>query len=385
MNLDRIALANLRRRKARAAFVLAGLLIGVATTVALISLVEALEANIMAKLEKYGANILVTPKTESLPLAYEGLNLGGVAVETAQLKEDDLARIRTIKNARNIAAVGPLILGPVRVKGRQVLLTGVDFSQSRILKPWWKVQGRWPKGESLAAGAEAAKILGLSPGDRVEINGRRLTISGVLEPTGSQDDGLLLAPFGLAQEVLDKEGQVSLVEVAALCTECPIEEMVAQIRGALPGAKVMAIQQVVKGRMETIGHFRRIFYGVSALMVLVGGLMVLVTMMGSVRERQRDIGIFRAVGFRASQVVRIILLEAGVISLLAGLAGLGLGFGAARAALPFLTKMSHGVGVFDPVLAGASLFLALMVGLLAGLYPALMAARLDPNQALRAL
>jgi len=385
MNLDLIALANLRRRKARAAFVLTGLLIGVATTVALISLVEALEANITTKLEKYGANILVTPKTESLPLAYEGLNLGGVSVETAQLRESDLDRIRTIKNARNIAAVGPLVLGPVRVKGSQVLLTGVDFSQSRILKPWWKIRGAWPEGEGLVAGAEAAKVLGLSPGERVEINGRRLTVSGLLEPNGSQDDHLLLAPFGLAQAVLGKPGQVSLVEVAALCTECPIQEMVAQISQALPGAKVMAIQQVVKGRMETIGHFRRIFYGVSALVVLVGGLMVMVNMMGSVRERQRDIGIFRAVGFRASQVVRIILLEAGIISLLAGLAGLGVGFGAARAALPLLTEMSHGVGVFDPILAGLSLVLAVAVGLLAGLYPALMAARLDPTQALRAL
>ena len=81
MTLKDIALLNLRRRKAKAAFLLAGLLIGVTTVVALMSLVETMREDITDKLDKFGANILIVPKTENLSLTYGGLSLGGVSFE----------------------------------------------------------------------------------------------------------------------------------------------------------------------------------------------------------------------------------------------------------------------------------------------------------------
>jgi ferredoxin-fold anticodon binding domain-containing protein len=94
------------------------------------------------------------------------------------------------------------------------------------------------------------------------------------------------------------------------------KEMVKQISEILPGANVMAIKQVVKGRMETLDHFRKGSYLLSAVVALVGGLVVLVTMMGSVRERTPEIGIFRAIGYRKGHIMRIILLEIDLMKLL---------------------------------------------------------------------
>jgi putative ABC transport system permease protein len=162
--------------------------------------------------------------------------------------------------------------------------------------------------------------------------------------------------------------------------------MVSQISEVLPSANVMAIQQVVKGRMETIGHFQNFSYGVSALVLLVGCLMVFVTMMGSVRERTVEIGIFRAMGFRKSHVIRIVLLEAGMIAAVAGIVGYFAGLGATRVLLPLFTEgQGHGAVSFDPLMAGSAFLASIILGLSASLYPALMASRLDPNEALRAL
>ena len=86
MTLREIALRNLMRRKAKAAFVLAGLLIGISTVVALITLAEAMTRDINHKLEKYGANILIVPKTENLSLTYGGLSLGGVSFHRQALR-----------------------------------------------------------------------------------------------------------------------------------------------------------------------------------------------------------------------------------------------------------------------------------------------------------
>jgi putative ABC transport system permease protein len=385
MKLRTIAFRNLLRRKAKALFILVGLLIGIASVVAFISLVEALTQEINHKMEKYGANILIVPKTESLSLTYGGISLGGLSFDMQEIKQAELEKIKTIKNRQNVAAIGPMVLGAVQVNKKQLLLGGLDFQVRRFLRPWWKTEGRFPNKEEILAGSEAARILGLKEGQQLTLNGQTLRVSGVLEPTGSQDDQMFFGHLTTAQAILGKEGRLSMAEVAALCSGCPVEEMVAQISAVLPGAKVMAIKQVVQSRMEALGHFQNLAFLLSGLVILVGALVVLVTMMGSVRERTSEIGIFRSIGFRRSHVMRIILLEAGVVSFLAGVVGYLVGLGVTQAALPFFSD-GHGLAVaFNPLVAAGAVGLALVLGLLAGIYPALMAARLDPNEALRSL
>jgi putative ABC transport system permease protein len=385
MNLINISFAHLRRRKAKALFILVGLLVGVSAIVALVGLVDALTRDINQKLEKYGANILIVPKTDNLSLTYGGLSLGGFSFDMQEILQEDLKNIRSIKNSANVAAVGPMVLGVLKLGNNNVLLAGIDFDKMHFLRPWWKVHGKNPGKDEVLLGSEAGRILGLSQGNTFKARGRRLKVSGVLDSTGSQDDQIIFAPLSTAQSILGKQGRISMAEVAALCSNCPIDDMVAQISDALPGAKVMAIKQVVKGRMETLGHFHKLGYGLSALVIFVGALVVLVTMMGSVRERISEFGIFRAVGFRRSHVIRMVLFEAGIISAAAGVLGYFLGMGITKMMIPFFTESVDVTVPFDPNLAGAVFMLAIVLGLLASIYPAFQAGNLDPNDALRAL
>ena len=209
-------------------------------------------------------------------------------------------------------------------------------------------------------------------------------VTGILRETGSQDDDLLIASLPTAQILLDKPGLISLVEVAALCGDCPVEEMVEQIAAVLPEAKVGAIQQVVKSRLHAIEQFQVFAFGVAVVVILIGALVVFVTMMGSVNERTREIGIFRALGFRRAHVAQLILIEAATVSLLAGVLGYLAGMLATGMLLPVLAE-AHAQLVWDGTLAAGSLLLAVLVGTLASIYPALHASRLDPTTALRTL
>jgi len=385
MTLKLISLRNLMRRKTKAAFILAGLVMAVATVVGIITYVQATRHDIAHKLEQYGANILIVPKTENLTLSYGGLSMGGVSFDLEEIKESELTRLAAIPNHKNIAAVGPMVLGVASVEGRRMLLAGVDFKAAAILKPWWHVAGRLPQDDEVLLGAEAARVLNLDTGQRLSVNGRSLVVSGRLALTGSQDDQLAFLTLAAAQQLFAKAGRISMVEVAALCKDCPIEDMVRQISAALPGAKVMAIQQVVKSRMEALAQFQRFSYGISGVILFIGGLVVLVTMMGSVRERTQEIGIFRAVGFRRTHILQIVFLEAGIISALAGILGYGVGWASAAAALAFLGDAHSGHVPFAPGLAAGAVALAMALGLIASVYPAQMGARMDPNEALRSL
>ena len=385
MNITTIPIKNLRRKLLRTILLIAVFALGILSMIALNNISAIVGEGLETKMNKFGANILVVPKTENLALSYGGLSLGGVSFEMEEIQQADLGRVSRIKNSANIAALGPLVLGVANVAGQKVLLAGVDFKAAEILKPWWKVQGTLPDADGIVLGAEAARVLNLDAGQRLKINESDLVVSGILQPTGSQDDQLIFTRLGTAQSIFGKQGKVSMAEVAALCKDCPIDDMVKQLSDALPGAKVMAIQQVVKSRMETLGQLKKFSYGISGIILLIGSLVVLVTMMGSVRERTDEIGIFRAIGYRKRHIMRIVFTEAAIVSGLAGVIGYFLGFGATKAGLAVFSESHSGLVPFSPELAGAAFITALAVGLISSAYPAFMAARLDPNDALRAL
>ncbi len=160
--------------------------------------------------------------------------------------------------------------------------------------------------------------------------------------------------------------------------------MVMQLQSVLPGTDVQAVQQVVKTRMHALGQFRLFAYGVAVTVIVIGALLVFVTMMGAISERTREIGIFRAIGYRRRHVLHLVLMEAAVVSAMAGVLGYVSGVLATIGALPLLDSGPVS-WQWNPTLAVLSVLAAVVVGLLASLQPALRASRLEPSEALRAL
>jgi putative ABC transport system permease protein len=386
MRLRDISINNLRRRKSKVLFLILGLTIGITTVVTLISITRMMNQDISNKLDEFGANILVIPRSNDLSLSYGGLNIGGVSVDTQALNDSDIPKIRQIEVKENISIVSPKLIGVVELEGKKILLTGVLFQEESRLKKWWKVHGAIPKSRNeILLGNEVAVKLFKSTNDDLTINGKNVRISGILDETGSQDDFLIFADLAYVQEVLKKPGALSLIEVSAFCISCPIEEIVGQISKVLPHAKVTAIKQTLQTKMEALNHFKKFSVGISIIVLLVGGLIVFTNMMASVNERKREIGIFRAIGFRKSHVIRIIFLEAFIVGLMGGIAGYLLGLGASHLLGPMVTGIKSGEVFVDPALAVGVVFLSVAMGILSSIYPAIHASKMDPTAALRAL
>ena len=388
MKLLDISLNNLRRKKGRTFFLVSGLAIGIGAAVAMTSVGDAMNREVMHALDEFGANILVLPASEGLPLSYGGLTVSAVNTGGRELTTNDVDKIRTIKNRENISTIAPKLLVQTDVKGTKVLLAGVDFKAERRLKKWWRIAaGLNPQesGEALI-GKDAAARLQLAPGDQIALgrNGS-LRVAGVLGATGSQDDGLIFTDMQWVQKQFNRGNSVSLIELSALCSGCPIEDMVTQVNSVLPGARAVAVKETVELKMQAMHYFHKFSLGISALLLIVAGMLIFFAMTASVKERVQEIGLFRAIGFRTGHIIQVLLIEAFIVSLLAGCAGSVIGIISPRFVAPYLMSAYNLKFEFDPMLAVAALAASVSVGVVASIYPAVRAGRLDPVEALKTL
>jgi putative ABC transport system permease protein len=386
LKLHNISFGNIKRRKGKMLFLVLGLVIGISTIVTLLSITETMTRNIEERLNQFGANIVMVPKSENLSLNYGGIDVGGVSYKVREFEQAQLADIQTIKNSKNLSIIAPKVLGPVMVNDKNVLLMGVVFEEELALKTWWhKTGGAFPKKENeVILGSQAANLFKFKIGDTISLSGSFFKVATILAPTGASEDDAIIADLTVAQKLLGKEGRLSMVEISAFCQGCPISEMTLQIAEKFPNAKVTAMKQAVMSKMQSIDMFKSFSLGVSIIVILIGSLLVMVTMMGSVSERTREIGIFRAIGFRRGHVMQIILLEAMILGIIGGILGFAMGNLIAWGIIPWVIKDGLFAGI-NSNLGIVSILMAVALSLLASLYPAFKASNMDPSEALRVL
>lgn len=397
MNIFHIAAGNLKRRKMKMAFLMLGVVVGVATVVALVSIVRAMRLELGDRIDEFGANAVIIPRSEGIQLQYGGTVVSDISFDIRTLTMDDMPKIYESAVAEYINIVSPKLVGAVTADGQSALLVGVRTRDEFTQKPWFSLseQAGLTSGEKkgdpalltvpedgVILGSTAAQVLGKKAGDALLINEQSFTVFGVFTEMGSEEDGLIYGNLPVVQNLLGRPGELSMIEVSAYCNFCPIEEVVAGLSDALPNGRVIALRQAALFRYQTIDRFSAFGFALSGVVLLIAALVILTTMLSSVNERTREIGIFRAIGFRRVHVMQIIFLEAIFMSVPGGLAGFLIGSGAARAAGPYLAQIQGNIPL-QPDLLLPAVAIAVVLAVLAGVYPALKAARLDPAEALR--
>lgn len=387
MNILTIPLRSSRRKWLRTLLLAVVFTLGVSSIVALTNVSRVIGHSLEKKLSAFGANILVTPTSDTLTVSYGGFNLGDMLMDVRYLDESEVAeRIAGIENAANVAAVAPKLVAMRELGGTAVGLVGVRFEAERTIKSFWGVKGDWPmNGAGVLLGSKVAERLDLEPGDDLSGLGLPARVSGVLLPTGGDDDNVILADLGFVQTLTDRPGAVSFVEVAALCAGCPIEDIAGQIATALPGVEVKALQSIVKQRMYSVEFVKRLILAVSVIILLTACSMVGLSMLSAVNERKREIGVLRSLGYSRRAVFAIFCAEALFIGALSGLAGYLAGYGLGFKVAQVMNIATDGEMVFSLAHLAATMGFVTLVTVISATIPALKASRIDPAQALISL
>jgi putative ABC transport system permease protein len=396
VKLYRIVLKDIVRRKKRVLFAALGVAIGTMTVVGILTIALAGQTKIYNELEKYGPNLAVTPAISSVDTHLGDLSLGTLAVGENYIPEEKLPQIRQIADGEirealgitdegNIATLAPKLYINTEVKGTSMMVVGVEPEEESKIKTWWKIEeGKYLEGTDQAlVGAVAAKLLTLNTGDTVDLNGSAVTVTGILEETGSNDDYQIFVPLETLQKAYGKEGLISSIDIRALCNACPVEVIANAINQNITGVRAIAVKQVAEAEMGVMERMNKFMLALGGITLAVGLFGVINTMMSSVNERIKDIGIMRAVGASRNQIMRVFIYEAIVIGIVGGILGYLVG-----------TLLAYIVGPI--IFAGTdinfvlqylplSLALAIFVAIIATMYPALRAGRIRVADSFRSL
>ncbi len=423
MNLYNIVFSNLRRRKMKVLLVVLGVIIGIATVVSTNSLVEAMKTELDQQQAQIGANLVILPDTGGLTFSYGGIAIPEVMVGSEnQLTVTDLETIKNIPSGSLIRTAAPTLLGTADAGEQKVIISGSDLQSEFMTKPWLRLQreagsepdpGRQFGGadsegkegmqmedlslldlgrenleqlkladDQIILGATVAATLGSNAGDVLLLDGREFQVSSLLAENGSSEDNFIFMNLPVAQGLLGRPGAVSTIQLSIASSEGAEGALLEELSIALPHARAISLRQAMLGRDELLTRLSRLGLTLSLLVLLAGLMVVTLTIGAAVRERTREIGVFRAIGFRKRHIFKMILLEGIFISLCGGLLGYISGTLLTRLLGPLLLGMESVIPWRLDLLLTA-LLLALVMGLLASLYPAHQAAKLDPAEALR--
>lgn len=391
MNTWIISYKNLRRKKIRTALTIGGVAVAVAVLVSLMGFDAGYQHGLDRDIDKLGYHLLVTAKGCPYEAATLMLKGGG---GLRYMNEDVYERI--IKDPR-IDKITPQLVASVYNQegagGRGAFSLYMGIEQSYLeLKPWSKFKsGGWFSGldaDEAIMGYEAAEVEQRSVGDKIFIPGREkvLAVVGIFERTGTQDDGIIFVPLATAQRIFNLSAKLTGIGIKLKDIQT-ISEFEEDLYNE-PGIQVVSLAQVRGTILNLVSSARIMASSVALIAIFIAIIGVTNTILMSVFERTREIGVMKALGASAVDIFKIIWLETLFICIFGGLFGVALAvFGSniveqvIRQTLPYTP--SDRLVLIKPGVLGLSFLATMVMGLVAGTYPALRASLMKPIEAIR--
>ena len=346
------------KRKSRIAIAVLSVIIGAAIATALLSVSMDVREKVGYEFRKYGANLMVVPKSDTIEVGFPGVDFGTVT-EQKYINESDLWKIKKIYWRNNVLGFAPFLYQIVRIgegeNEQEVVLSGTYFNKDieiiepfspnddpifttgiQTISPWWNVDGNWIEESndttSSMIGVTIAEKFNLEIGDSFTIKYNEnyedlsnettynLTVVGIVETNGNEDNQIFVN-LQVAQNLTGRVNKLHTVQVSALCNACPVDTFAEEIEGNISYIEARTVNQLVNAEMNILGKITDMMFLVTIIALLASALGVMTTMTTSVIERQKEIGLMKSVGAENKRIVSLFLSEAAIIGVIGGILG----------------------------------------------------------------
>ncbi len=370
MNFFTIVIRGLLRRPVRTFLTLFGISIGIAAVVALVGMANGYQKSVVTQLEVIGVDVIVS-------------NMEG-GITPKPFEEGLKGQIDALPNTEEVTTVLMQMLSVetaqfIMVSGRE--WGGFTWDKLEV------VEGRMPRDEeerAVVLGTLAADVLGKEVGDMLQIEIDDFEVVGIVDGKSVVENGAILMALPRFQEVLGYEGLVNFIDikVPSDASDADVDALCEEIGRIFPKGRANRIGEVVE-TSQAFRVARAMSWSTSALAIIVGVLGVMNTMLMTVFERTHEIGILLALGWKRRMIVLLVIYESAILGFLGGAVGVALG--AFTLAVLKTTPAIHGLlePDFGWELVVQATLIAVIVGIVSGLYPAWRSSRLTPSVALQ--
>jgi putative ABC transport system permease protein len=384
-DLARLASGGLRTRRMRAALSALGIAIGVAAIVAVLGLSSSSQAGLLSEIDRLGTNLLDVTN---------GQTLFGQTAELPDVAPAMIARIGPVTQVQYTGAVnGNVFRSPLipSIDTNAISIGAASLGLPRAVgTSVWQgsfLNAATEREPVVVLGAAAAQRLGIDrvfAGERISLGGMWFYVAGILRPAAlaPEIDSSALVGFPAAERYLDFDGHPSEIYVRAQTSQVDaVDNVLAATANPEAPSNVDVSQpsSALVARADAQGAFNDLFLGLAAVALLVGAVGVANIMIIGVLERRSEIGLRRALGATKGNIRMQFFSEAILLALLGGIVGVLAGI---LATAIFASTKGWAV-VIPPLAWGGGLAAAIAIGAIAGLLPAIRAARMSPTEALR--
>ena len=387
VDLARVGAVGLRTRKLRAGLSALGIAIGIASMVAVLGISDSSRADLLAALDRLGTNLLRVSA---------GSSVFGDASTLPEEAEEMVRRIGPVRAASAVTDVGANVYRSDQIPEFETNGLSVVAADTELLDTLGgtvaegaflnRATARYPTVVLGSVAAERLGITGEDIGAKVWLGERWFTVIGILDPLPlSPDlDRSVLIGRPVAERLLDASESASQIYVRADPEDVEAVQNVLAATANPENPEEVSVARpsdALEARDAVARAFTSLLVGLGAVALLVGGIGIANVMVIGVLERKSEIGLRRALGATKRHIRAQFLTEALILSAIGGIAGAALG---ALVTLAFARAQDWAV-VVPPVAIASGVGAALLIGAIAGIYPAIRAARLSPTDALRSV
>jgi putative ABC transport system permease protein len=361
---------GLMRRPVRTGLTLIGISIGIAAVVALVGISRGFETSWETGMKSRGTDVVVS-------------NMGSALTP----KPFNAAARDRITSLPHVAETCMILVELMGIENAEMMIVSAREWSGFSWKNLKVIEGRLPNDTdepAVVLGKTAAEVLKKKVGDKLQLETEELSVVGIVDGGAVVENGSVILSLSLMQKITGNEGKINIIDLRATpgTTKEELTRLCAQITGLIPEARAVIASDHIRDS-QAYRMIRAMSWGTSLLAVLVGVLGVMNTMLMTVFERTQEICILLAVGWKRRRVFRMILCESALLGFLGGVGGVLIGVVGVKAleTTPAIRGLLE--ADLNVRLLLTSVAIAVVVGVISGVYPAWRSSRLTPARALQ--